>query len=188
MGLRIEVVKKPSGKAIYEAMLRSVQAEWHKMDRDTDKELNRPVSDWRPPPEYYAQISVRPGKWRYGKYHRSQKVGGQRYNWVRLGTGLHGPKRQAYAIFPKQAGVLRFTTPHSPKTLAPGQSMPSGPKTTVFTMKVNQPGQTHPGIKPRNDTKGFPGEVYNRLFRNTQRNNSFLQRTRKACLKSFRRK
>ena len=187
MRLEIDVVKTPDIRAIQQRFYAAISREMEEIGKDTEGRLGKRVRNWTEKPTFYWRSLVTPGaKWLFEMRHKSGTEGGKRYNWVRLGTGLHGPKRAAYPIYPVNARVLRFTTPHSPKTLAPGQSRPGGPKTVVFTTKVDKPGMTHPGIKPRNDTPGFPGNIRTEYFVNTVRPNSFFQRIRRAGRRGLR--
>jgi len=77
--------------------------------------------------------------------------------------------------------MLRFRVPNSPKTLAPSQSLPGGPEGIVFSKQV-----MHPGIKPRNESENFPGDVFTRLFRNKGAQNGFVQRAYRAGRKALR--
>jgi len=189
MGFKFKVVKAPDTRAIHAALLAGIEDVWIKwIAKYPEGTLKKTVNNWRDPPEFYHKVSVKPGKWYYGQYHRGRTTGGQKYNWVRNGTGLHGPRHAAYPIFPVSGKVLRFTTPHAPKSLAPGQSMPSGPRQTVFTTKVNRPGMTHPGIEPRNESKGFPVWVRREFIENTSRVSSFLRITRAAGRRALQRR
>jgi len=190
MSVKIKAVRAPDIYAIQKRMLAAIGQAWEDWGtRVSEKSMKIAVSQWTEKPDYYHKSAVKPGRWTYRQYHRSQTVGGQRYNWVRNGTGLHGARHMAYPIYPKTpGGVLRFGTPHSPKSLAPGQSRPSGPRTVVFTTKVDRPGVTHPGIKPRNATKNFPHWVRDRYVKNTRRALSLLRVTQAAARRSFRRR
>ena len=79
-----------------------------------------------------------------------------RNKWRRLieGTGLHGPKHRAYPIYPKKpGGVLVFPSKYRPRTKPGAGGQYKGPGKgygpIVFTKKVDKPGVTHPGMKPR---------------------------------------
>lgn len=189
MNLKIKVLRVPDVTAIQKRMLAEIADVWEKwVGRYPEKVLKGRVNDWKDPPDFYHKISVKPGKWYYRQYHHSGSSGGQKYGWVKDGTGLHGSRHAAYPIYPVSASVLRFGTPHSPKTLAPGQSRPSGPRQIVFTKKVDQPGMTHPGIEPRNETKGFPVWVRREYIENTRKRHSLLHITHLAGRRALQRR
>ena len=189
MSVKIKVVRAPDIYAIQKRMIADIGQAWEDWgSRVSEKSMKIAVSQWTEKPDYYHKSDVKPGKWYYRQYHRSQTVGGQRYNWVRNGTGLHGPQHAAYPIYPSPGKTLRFMSPHSPKSLAPGQSRPSGPRTVVFTTKVDRPGVTHPGIKPRNATQNFPHWVRDHYVKDTRSALSLLRVTQAAARRSFRRR
>ena len=170
MKLTIKAIRVPDVYDIQKRMLASIEKEWGKwVAKHPEKELESTVANWDNRPEFYHKVDVRPGKWYYGQYHRAKTTAGEIYNWVRNGTGLYGPRHAAYTITPVGANILAFSTPHAPKTLAPGQSMPSGPRSRVFTNRV-----THPGIEPRNDARGFPGWVVDHYVKSTRGPNTML--------------
>lgn len=187
MNLKIKVVKAPDIYAIQRRMLDKIADAWDKWGKQViEKELGMGVNNWRDRPGFYHAVSVKPGKWMYAQLHQASTEGGKHYNWVRLGTGLHGPRRAAYPIYPKTpGGVLRFTTPHSPKTRAPRQAIAGGPTQVVFTTRVDKPGQTHPGIEPRNEAKHFPGWVFKEYVKATGRGFSLLNVTHVAARSAF---
>ena len=189
MNLKFKAIKVPDVGAIQKQMLSELADVWEKWaTKYPEKELLGTVANWQDAPTFYHKVEVKPGKWYYGQYHRSSTSGGQKYDWIRNGTGLWGPRHAAYPIYPTNAKVLRFTTPHSPKTLAPGQSRPGGPRQVVFTTRVDKPGMTHPGIKPRNEAKGFPVYVRREFLENTSKASSLLRITRAAGRRAFQRR
>lgn len=95
----------------------------------------------------------------------------QRWHWIDKGTGLHGPRKQAYEIRPKRrGGVLRFQTGYQPKTLPIGRAnlvrgRPTGPWRSAKVV-------IHPGIRARKFTETFRDELrpeFRRLAENSLR-------------------
>lgn len=133
---------------------------------------NNKIKTWVNKTTFRKLVAVRPGRWSFSILHTSQTKQGKIFDWVDKGTGSFAGGT-AYPINPKNAPLLRFTAPHSPKTLAPGQSVPSGQKTTVFTKQV-----MHPGIKPRGFTKELMS-IYEK---------SLVDKTHKAARKGLQRR
>jgi hypothetical protein len=166
--IKLKIVKRPDTDAIHRKLIAAVAREYAGIGRDEKARLEEPVTDWQVGPSIYYKISVNMTRWRLSMYHRSRTTGGQRYNWVRLGTRPH-------VIRPVRATRLRFRVPHAPRTLAPTQRMPSGQVRTVYANVAN-----HPGIRPRNRTRGFPRYEYEKYYANISRADSFYKRTARA--------
>lgn len=172
--IKIKIVKRPDTDAIHRKMVAAVAREYAAMGRETKDQLEEPVNDWQVGPSIYYQVGVDTHRWRLGMYHRSRMTGGMRYNWVRLGTRPH-PIRAV------RATTLRFRMPHSPRTLAPGQTRPTGTPRTVYAPEV-----MHPGIQPRNEARNFPGYVYRHWFKNRAFGDTFFRRTERAVKDALR--
>lgn len=154
MHIVITVAQVPDVAAIQRNMLGEIDKEFHQMADEGIVFLNRKIADWQNKTTLRKKVDVEPGKWQYQILHDSASKAGQIFDWVNGGTGLDGPRQSTYPIVPRNAPALSFTVPHSPKTLAPGQSVPSGPKTAVRTLHVD-----HPGIKKRDFTGGLKENV-----------------------------
>lgn len=176
MRLQLKVVRRPNTDAIHKILVDAIAKTYDGIGKTTERSLREPVDNWRVGPSFYYKVDVDEKRWKFSMFHRSQTDGGARYDWVRKGTGLYGPKGSKYPIRPVKASVLRFRVPSRPKTFAPGQTpTTAGPGGIIFTGEVN-----HPGIKPRNKTKGFPAWVYKTRFKDKSNIAGFFQRTKRA--------
>ena len=108
------------------------------------------ISDWSFDVRFIRQVSVT--RTLIGAIVRpdARTRGGKIYTYVDKGTGLHGPKGQAYKI-PKfvssTSKLLKFRTNYQPKTL-PGARHHAGPGVASGGW-VTAEQVTHPGIEAR---------------------------------------
>lgn len=142
-------------------------------DYSVDKAMffSRVVNNWKLKPRFVVQSRMTEKV-----YYAAVKPSGEhgdKFVWIDVGTGRHGPKKQSYIIRPKNAAVLRFQTGHNPRT-APiarfgvGDGGYSGD--TVFANEVE-----HPGIKSR---------LFNEKYDENKRK-EFRKNVKKAIIKGI---
>lgn len=139
MALKFGVIVNVDVRALQRNMLLAIAAEFNVLASDGVKFMNKKIADWKNKTKFRKEVKVVPGKWLFSILHNSQSPEGKIFNYVNWGT--EGP----YEIKPKNAKMLAFSVPNSPKTRAPGQTLVKGPKMRVFSKK----GVTHPGIEAR---------------------------------------
>lgn len=159
----MKLVRKPRVRPIQRAVLDEVREEYNNMADDIIDELLHDVDDWKSKPKFTKQVTVSSRAWNILVKVDARTRMGKIWKWVNEGTGLHGPQHKAYPIYPKKARALHFFVPHYPKTLPTGPVI--GPRIVlaqgaagqgeVFAAKVDRPGQTHPGIRPRYFTESL---------------------------------
>lgn len=143
------LIRRPrSPRVVHDTIRDTVRDAYKKLGNTMIKELLEDVSEWSIPPMFFKTVNVGTKRWFISVNYRTDEYIGKIYRWVDRGTGSRGGGKP-YDIYPVHAEALAFTVPHSPKTLAPGQSMPSGEPHDVVVQAV----LGHPGIHPRNFTK-----------------------------------
>ena len=115
-GLR--VVKRPKLKP--GQSLRDIRAELIKelqpVAAQHTRQRNAVVAGWRHKPQFRSIIAITPNQIRLEVFIRNEleslgKYGGNiadLWRWHNVGTGLHGPHKRRYAIYPRFKTVLRF--------------------------------------------------------------------------------
>lgn len=144
--MKVKVIKMPDVKRIRQLFLEEISEELTAIGKRYQATLSGFITDWDNRTRFRYETTVQ-GQWRVSIFHNSQSKEGKIFDWVNNGTGEQAGGSK-YPIRPHGDYPLRFIAPHSPKTLAPGQSPPSGVSETVFTYQV-----MHPGIKPRKFTE-----------------------------------
>lgn len=142
-------------------------------DYSVDKAMffRRVVNNWKLKPRFVVQSQMTEKV-----YYAAVKPSGEhgdKFVWIDVGTGRHGPEKRSYIIRPKNAAVLRFQTGHNPKTAAVarfgvGDGGFSGD--TVFANEVE-----HPGIKSR---------LFNETYDENKRK-EFRKNVKKAIIKGI---
>jgi hypothetical protein len=80
------------------------------------------------------------------------------FKWVDRGTGLYGPKRRSYFIFPRFAPALKFRTGYLPRT-KPVAKFDVGPGKAFGSWRTVKTFVIHPGIKPRKFSETYNEDV-----------------------------
>jgi hypothetical protein len=154
------VTRRPrSANVMHNIVRKEVRQALQELADKTKKELEDYVKDWEEKPKFTVKVGVSDEQWYIDvKVNRRNKIG-RIFTWVDKGTGKRGGGK-SYFIRPKKrnkSGWLRFTVPHSPKTL-PFPTIAGFPANEPFR-KVKTYLVIHPGIYPRN----FTTRVHNKL-------------------------
>ena len=176
MAVAMKLIRRPRTRVTTRAVRKEIKAAYNVVGDDIVRDLNALLTGWSTKPKFQKKVFISPRQWRLEIRVDRRTRGGKRFTWSDKGTGLYGPKKARYPIRPKRAKALRFRVPHRPKTLAPGQAMPSGQAKTVVTQLV-----MHPGIRPRKFTARTVKKYSNRMNRK-----GFYRRTENAARRGFR--
>jgi hypothetical protein len=147
VGIKFKVTVNLDVKRLQRNMLAEIAAEHQAIAEDSIRFFNKKIARWKNKDKFDPEVKTKPGKWFVGVSHDGKRDAGKHFTWADKGTGERGGG-SAYTIAPKGPYPLRFSAPHSPKTLGIMQPAPSGPKTTIRTNVV-----IHPGIWPRGWTE-----------------------------------
>lgn len=175
----MKLIRRPRTRVTTRAVRKEIKAAYNVVGNDVIRDLNAMIAGWSTKPKFQKKVFIsakRGGQWRLEIRVDRRTRGGKRFTWVDQGTGLYGRRKRRYPIRPKRKKALSFRVPHRPKTLAPGQAMPSGQAKTVVTQLV-----MHPGIRPRKFTARTVKKYSNRMNRK-----GFYRRTENAARRGFR--
>jgi hypothetical protein len=175
-----EAVKVPSPKAaseVHKLIEKHLEIEWRlRLYKAQRKAILTEIDDWDMLPQFKRQFTVSINEFTHSMFLKMGKAGWI-YTWVDLGTGIEGPKGQAYPIEVKNANNLEFFVPYTPKTIPPnGLTYATGSVPKYVRTKI----VIHPGIRPRKIT-----EIALDPFDNPSWPLSFQSLSRFAIDKSF---
>lgn len=126
--------------------------------RIVKRELEKTTATWNTRVKFQTKVFFR-GDGAFLQVTTNNEVWG----YLDRGTGMYGPKKRKYPIFPKRpGGMLRFQSGYSAKT-KPGVLGSTGGGS--FGNVVHAASVTHPGIKARHWTKAVEKARY-KPFRN----------------------